>query len=211
MKQSPEIMQGVTKKLNSLVADAADAIIKKADWESIVGKQAADEIELALRDTIDAESAANIKILADNYKSIIDNEIADAVANGRTVPDSLRNLSEELGEKSKQADNINTKQNKDFSQVPGDKNLAKQEAENAAKEEADKAAKAAKEAEDVAQLEKENAELEKKLEEMAKVNAMVDRCLKEMKTIPLYKQLNAKQKNLILEQISPYCYRLKIL
>ena len=184
MKQSPEIMQGVTKKLNSLVADAADAIIKKADWESIVGKQAADEIERALRYTIDAESAANIKILADNYKSIIDNEIADAVANGRTVPDSLRNLSEELGEKSKQADNINTKQNKDFSQVPGDKNLAKQEAENAAKEEADKAAKAAKEAEDVAQLEKENAELEKKLEEMAKVNAMVDRAIKEIKTIP---------------------------
>ena len=204
MKQSPEIMQGVTKKLNSLVADAADAIIKKADWESIVGKQAADEIERALRYTIDAESAANIKILADNYKSIIDNEIADAVANGRTVPDSLRNLSEELGEKSKQADNINTKQNKDFSQVPGDKNLAKQEAENAAKEEADKAAKAAKEAEDVAQLEKENAELEKKLEEMAKVNAMVDRCLKEMKTIPNFGELKAKQKNLILEQIQTW-------
>jgi hypothetical protein len=131
MKQSPEIMQGVTKKLNSLVADAADAIIKKADWQSIVGGQAADEFEFILRQPIDAENAADVKMFADNYKGIVDTQIADAVANGRTVPDSLRNLSEELGEKSKQADNINIKQNKDFSQVPGDKNLAKQDGENA--------------------------------------------------------------------------------
>jgi hypothetical protein len=204
MKQTPEIMQGVTKKLNTLVADAADAIIKKADWESLVGKDAADEIELALRDTIDAESAANVKILVDNYKSIIDNEIADAVANGRTVPDSLRNLSEELGEKSKQADNINIKQNKDFSQVPGDKNLAKQDAENAAKEEADKAAKAAKEAEEVAQLEKENEELLKNLEEIAKRDAMVASCLKQLKTIPSFSRLKLKQRNLILEQVQTW-------
>lgn len=131
MKQSPEIMQGVTKKLNSLVADAADAIIKKADWQSIVGGQAADEFEFILRQPIDAENAADVKMFADNYKGIVDTQIADAVANGRTVPDSLRNLSEELGEKSKQADNINSKQNKDFSQVPGDKNLGKQDGENA--------------------------------------------------------------------------------
>ena len=190
MKQSPEIMQGVTKKLNSLVADAADAIIKKADWESIVGKQAADEIELALRDTIDAESAANTKILADNYKSIIDNEIADAVANGRTVPDSLRNLSEELGEKSKQADNINTKQNKDFSQVPGDKNLAKQEAE-----------KAAREAEELAQLQKQVEEQTRKLEELAKTNEMVDQAMKEVKVIQNYKRLKPDQQRIIMDSI----------
>ena len=59
MKQSPEIMQGVTKKLNTLVADAADAIIKKADWESIVGKSFADEAEFVLRQSIDADSAAD--------------------------------------------------------------------------------------------------------------------------------------------------------
>jgi hypothetical protein len=190
MKQTPEIMQGVTKKLNTLVADAADAIIKKADWESLVGKDAADEIELALRDTIDAESAANVKILVDNYKSIIDNEIADAVANGRTVPDSLRNLSEELGEKSKQADNINIKQNKDFSQVPGDKNLAKQDAE-----------KAAREAEELAQLQKQVEEQTRKLEELAKTNEMVDQAMKEVKVIPNYKRLKANQQRIIMDSI----------
>jgi hypothetical protein len=102
----PEINEGDTIRLNKLVSDLADSIIKKADWQSIVGKTAADEIELVLRATIDAESSSYIKILADVYKTIIDNEIADAVANGRIVPDSLRNLSEELGEKSKQADNF---------------------------------------------------------------------------------------------------------
>ncbi len=102
----PEINEGDTIRLNKLVSDLADSIIKKADWQSLVGKTAADEIELVLRATIDAESSSYIKILADGYKTIIDDEIADAVANGRTVPDSLRNLSEELGEKSKQADNF---------------------------------------------------------------------------------------------------------
>jgi hypothetical protein len=106
LKKHPEINEGDTIKLNKLVSDLADSIIKKADWQSLVGKTAAEEIELILKDTIDAESSAYLKILADGYKSIIDNEIADAVANGRTVPDSLRNLSEELGEKSKQADNF---------------------------------------------------------------------------------------------------------
>lgn len=102
----PEINEGDTIRLNKLVSDLADSIIKKADWQSLVGKTAADEIELVLRATIDAESSSYIKILADVYKTIIDNEIADAVANGRIVPDSLRNLSEELNEKSKQADNF---------------------------------------------------------------------------------------------------------
>ncbi len=102
----PEINEGDTIRLNKLVSDLADSIIKKADWQSLVGKTAADEIELVLRATIDAESSSYIKILADGYKTIIDDEIADAVANGRIVPDSLRNLSEELNEKSKQADNF---------------------------------------------------------------------------------------------------------
>jgi hypothetical protein len=104
LKEYPEIKEGDTIRLNKLVSDLADSIVKKAEWQSIVGKNAADEIELVLKDTIDAESAAYLKILVDNYKSIIDREIADATADGRTVPDSLRKLSDELGEKSKQAD-----------------------------------------------------------------------------------------------------------
>ncbi len=102
----PEINEGDTIRLNKLVSDLADSIIKKADWESIVGKDAADNFEFVLRQSIDSDNASDVKFLADNYKSIVDDEIADAVANGRTVPDSLRNLSEELGEKSKQADNF---------------------------------------------------------------------------------------------------------
>jgi hypothetical protein len=106
LKKHPEINEGDTIKLNKLVSDLADSIIKKADWESIVGKDAADNFEFVLRQSIDSDNASDVKFLADNYKSIVDDEIADAVANGRTVPDSLRNLSEELGEKSKQADNF---------------------------------------------------------------------------------------------------------
>ncbi len=102
----PEINEGDTIRLNKLVSDLADSIIKKADWESIVGKDAADNFEFVLRQSIDSDNASDVKFLADNYKSIVDDEIADAVANGRTVPNSLRNLSEELGEKSKQADNF---------------------------------------------------------------------------------------------------------
>ncbi len=102
----PEINEGDTIRLNKLVSDLADSIIKKADWQSIVGGQAADEFEFILRQPIDAENAADVKMFADNYKGIVDTQIADAVANGRIVPDSLRNLSEELGEKSKQADNF---------------------------------------------------------------------------------------------------------
>lgn len=104
LKKHPEINEGDTIKLNKLVSDLADSIIKKADWQSIVGGQAADEFEFILRQPIDAENAADVKMFADNYKAIVDIVIADAVANGRTVPDSLRNLSDELGEKSKQAD-----------------------------------------------------------------------------------------------------------
>jgi hypothetical protein len=99
------INKGDTIKLNKLVSDLADSIFKKVDWQSLVGT-AAEDIELVLRATIDAENSADVKIMADIYKSIIDKVIADAVANGRTVPDSLRNLSEELNEKSKQADNF---------------------------------------------------------------------------------------------------------
>jgi hypothetical protein len=190
MKQTPEIMQGVTKKLNTLVADAADAIIKKADWESIIGKQAADDFEFVLRQSIDADNASDVKMFADNYKAMVDSQIADAVANGRTVPDSLRNLSEELGEKSKQADNINIKQNKDFSQVAGDKNLAKQDAEKAARED-----------EELAQLQKQVEEQTRKLEELAKTNEMVDQAMKEVKVIPNYKRLKADQQRIIMDSI----------
>lgn len=201
MKQSPEIMQGVTKKLNTLVADAADAIIKKADWESIVGKSFADEAEFVLRQSIDADSAADVKLLADQYKQLVDDEIADAVSAGRTVPDSLKSLSEELGEKSKQADNINLKQNKDFSQVPGDKSLAKQQADQAAKDQADKAAR---ETEELAEIQRQLEEQERRLAELAKKNKMVETALAEVKAIPGFEKLTAKQKKLALDQIQQW-------
>lgn len=111
LKEYPEIKEGDTIRLNKLVSDIADSIIKKADWQSLVGKDAADAIELILSVSIDDESAADIKLLADNFKLIIDNEIASEDAKGGTVPDSLRKLSKELGEKSKQCDNFLKKGN----------------------------------------------------------------------------------------------------
>jgi len=127
MKESPEIIQSVTSKLNKLAASQADSLIKKAEWQSIVGDDLAKTYEdfLNLKSIdgddiiLDAENASSVEIIANTYKSQIDNEIARAESAGTPVPDSLRDLSREMGELSQQAKNLDELNRRDLSGVSG--------------------------------------------------------------------------------------------
>ena len=109
--QTPKISESDTKKLNELIADAADSLMNKIEWKDLVGDEAAENFEALLRVSIDGDNASTVKYLADTYKAQVDNAIEKATAAGLTVPKSLRKLSDEFGEKSKQADNFLKKGN----------------------------------------------------------------------------------------------------
>jgi len=175
MKESPTIMDNIQNKLAQKVAAASDALLKKAQWESLVPTNLADDIELVFNLPVTKADASDIKLMADQHLTSVRNVMTDINNRNGIVPQGLFDLADELAEVSKQADNVNTKMTADYSQVGVGATRSGDDAITAA-------------------LKKEMEEAERKLSELTAKNARQDRLVKWMQSNEIFKLLTPQQK-----------------
>ncbi len=113
LKNNDAVYQKFAEEMAQKIASSADAIIKKTEWETLLPAGSADNITDFLSSKVagTADELDDIKLVSDSLKKSVDDTIADLEARGETVPESLKQLSEELGEKSKQAETVKSSMN----------------------------------------------------------------------------------------------------
>jgi len=179
MKETPAIMDNIQAKLAQKVGAASEALLKKAQWDSLVPTQLADDVEVVLNLPVTKADAADIKLMADQYLTSVRNVMTDINNRGEIVPQGLFDLADELSEVSKQADNVNTKMTADYSQVGVAVTKAEDDVLTAAEKEAIEAAE--KEAKEVA-------------ERMKKLQS-IDQLIADLQGKAEWKNLTTKHKN----------------
>ena len=194
MKESPEVTEAINRKLGGLINKAARDIVQAQDFKNLVGDDLADNIlNNVLGTGVNSQTADSILIAAQTYKREIDDAIQTQTSKGNTIPDSLKEISEQLGEKIKQVENFKNNYDVDYSYLDQSLESSREMIKKGEQETAD----------EIAKLEREFAEKEKEILKIAEK----DRLVKEVyelcigKNQPIFKKLKRKQQKAVYDAI----------
>ncbi len=113
LKNNDTIYQKFAEEMAQKIAASSDAILKKTEWQTLLPAGTAnnvlDILNMKVLGTVDELN--DIQLVSDELKKAVDKTILGIEGKGGKVPDSLKKLSDDLGEKFKQAENVKLNQN----------------------------------------------------------------------------------------------------